>query len=92
MTESGSTSKLRIVFGCLLLALGVALFAIRLQHEGTYAMPRGTNLIGGLGALLLGAGTLVFYGLGHGLSVGLGIPQLVVGAGAVAAPAPVAAH
>jgi hypothetical protein len=41
-----------------LLALGVAVFAVRLLHDGPYAMPRGAALLGGLGALLLG-GVLV---------------------------------
>jgi len=39
----------------LLVVFGIAVFAVRFQHEGPYAMPRGTNLFGGLGALLLGA-------------------------------------
>jgi hypothetical protein len=34
-------------------------FAVRLLHEGPYAVPRGANLFGGLGALLLG-GLLVW--------------------------------
>jgi hypothetical protein len=42
------------VIGRGLLALGVAVFAVRFLHEGPYAMPRGANLFGGLGALLLG--------------------------------------
>ncbi len=54
MTESRTSSKVRTVVGCGLLALGVAVFAVRLLHEGAYAMPRGANLFGGLGALLLG--------------------------------------
>jgi len=47
------------VVGCALLAVGVAVFAVRLLHEGAYAVPRGGNLFGGLGALLLG-GVLVW--------------------------------
>jgi hypothetical protein len=47
------------VVGCGLLALGVAVFAVRLLHEGPYAMPRGGALFGGLGALLLG-GVLIW--------------------------------
>jgi hypothetical protein len=47
------------VVGCGLLAVGIAVFAIRFQHEGAYAMPRGANLFGGLGALLVG-GVLVW--------------------------------
>jgi hypothetical protein len=44
----------------------VAVFAVRLLHEGAYAMPRGANLFGGLGALLLG-GTLVWPATPRGL-------------------------
>lgn len=54
MTERKSPSRIRIVIGCMLLAVGLAVFAVRLKHEGPYAMPSGTNLFGGLGALLLG--------------------------------------
>jgi hypothetical protein len=61
MTESRTSSKVRTVVGCGLLALGVAVFAVRLLHEGAYAMPRGANLFGGLGALLLGV--VLFFGL-----------------------------
>ena len=59
MTEPSSSSKVQTVAGCGLLALGVAVFAVRLLHEGAYAMPRGANLFGGLGALVLG-GVLVW--------------------------------
>jgi len=57
--ESSSSSKLQTVVGWGLLALGVAVFAVRFLHEGAYAVPRGGNLFGGLGALLLG-GVLVW--------------------------------
>lgn len=53
------SSTVRTVIGCGLLALGVAVFAVRLLHAGPYAVPRGANLFGGLGALLLG-GTLLW--------------------------------
>lgn len=59
MKESSSSSKIQTVVACGLLALGVAVFAVRLLHEGAYAVPRGANLIGGLGALLLG-GVLIW--------------------------------
>ena len=59
MTEPSSSSRVRSIVGCGLLALGVAVFAVRLLHEGPYAVPRGANLFGGLGALLLG-GLLVW--------------------------------
>lgn len=54
MREPGSSSKLRTVLGWTMLAVGLAVFAVRLQHDGAYAVPRGGNLFGGLGALLLG--------------------------------------
>ncbi len=59
MRESSSSSKLQTVVGWGLLALGIAVFAVRFLHEGAYAMPRGGNLFGGVGALLLG-GVLVW--------------------------------
>ncbi len=59
MTEPTSSSKVRKVAGWGLLALGIGVFAVRFLHEGPYAMPRGANLFGGLGALLLG-GVLVW--------------------------------
>jgi hypothetical protein len=66
MSESSSTSKLRTVVGWGLLAVGIAVFAVRLLHEGAYAVPRGGNLFGGLGALLLG-GLLVWPAAPRGL-------------------------
>jgi hypothetical protein len=54
------------VVGWGLLALGIAVFAVRFLHEGAYAVPRGANLFGGLGALLLG-GVLVSSALPRGL-------------------------
>jgi len=55
VSEPNSSSKVQAAVGVLLLALGVAVFAVRLRHEGPYAMPHGGALIGGLGALVLGA-------------------------------------
>ncbi len=59
MKKSSASSKLQTVVGWGLLSLGVAVFAVRFLHEGAYAVPRGGNLFGGLGALLLG-GVLVW--------------------------------
>lgn len=59
MSESSSQSKLRIVVGWGLLAVGIIVFVVRSLHEGAYAVPRGGNLFGGLGSLLLG-GVLVW--------------------------------
>ncbi len=55
MTKPGSSSKVQTAVGCLLLAVGIAVFAVRLRHEGAYAMPSGNDLVGGLGGLVLGA-------------------------------------
>lgn len=59
MTKPSLSSKIQSAVGYGFLALGVAVFAVRLIHEGAYAVPRGANLFGGLGALLLG-GVLVW--------------------------------
>jgi hypothetical protein len=59
VTKASASSKLQIVVGCVLVAVGIAVFAVRLQHEGPYAWPRGGNLFGGVGALVLG-GALVW--------------------------------
>ncbi len=66
MSESRSSSRIRTVVGWALLVLGIAVFAVRLLHEGAYAVPRGGNLFGGLGALLLG-GVLVWSATPRGL-------------------------
>jgi hypothetical protein len=66
VSESSSSSKLQTVVGWVLVAVGIAVFSVRLLHEGAYAMPRGGNLFGGLGALLLG-GLLVWPAAPRGL-------------------------
>lgn len=55
MRDSSSSSWLRSAFGGALIALGIAVFAVRLLHEGGYAVPRGGALFGGLGSLGVGA-------------------------------------
>lgn len=52
-------SKLQIAVAVVLAAVGIAVFAVRLQHAGPYAIPSGGNLFGGLGALAL-AGILLW--------------------------------
>lgn len=49
-------AKLRAPMGWLLLLVGISVFAIRLQHEGPYAVPRQGNLLAGVLALALGIG------------------------------------
>ena len=66
MSEPRSSSKLHLVVGCLLLALGIAVFAVRLLHDGAYAMPRRGNLFGGLGSLALG-GVLLWSAVPRGI-------------------------
>jgi hypothetical protein len=66
MSASSSSSKLKPVVAWGLLALGIAVFAVRFLHEGAYAVPRGGNLFGGLGALLVG-GVLVWSSTPRGL-------------------------
>ena len=55
MSESNSSSKVQVAVGCVLLATGVAVFAVRFLHAGAYAVPTTGVLLGGLGALALGA-------------------------------------
>ena len=50
-----------LVIGLMLIAIGVAVFGIRLIHPGPYAMPGGGALAGGLGAIALG-GLLLWLG------------------------------
>jgi hypothetical protein len=59
VTESNALSKFQSAIGMGLFAVGIAVFAVRSVHEGAYAVPRGGNLFGGLGALVLG-GVLVW--------------------------------
>jgi hypothetical protein len=78
VTESNSPSRRQTVLGWTLLVIGVAVFAVRLRHEGAYAMPRGANLFGGLGALLLG-GVLLWSAVPRGLKwLGLAASPVVL--------------
>ena len=67
LSEASSSSKLAMGVGIVMLALGAAVFAVRLTHEGAYAWPRGGNLFGGLGALALG-GLLVWSAVPRALA------------------------
>jgi hypothetical protein len=61
VTEPRSSSRVGIVVGCGLLVLGVAVFAVRLLHEGPYAMPRGASRLGWLA--LAATSVVLFSGL-----------------------------
>lgn len=41
--------------GVVLILVGLAVFVVRLRHEGAYAFPRRGNLFGGLGSIAVGA-------------------------------------
>jgi len=77
MRESRSSSKVQVVVGAILLVIGIAVFAVRLHHEGPYAVPRGGNLFGGLGALLVG-GALLWPGKPRALGWGALVVSPVV--------------
>jgi hypothetical protein len=59
MLETRKGSKAFSILGFVLLAVGLAVFAVRLIHSGPYSMPLGGPLYAALGALLLG-GVLVW--------------------------------
>ncbi len=67
MNETKRVPLLQLTAGVIFLVIGLAVFAIRLQHPGTYAMPGGGALFGGLFAVLLG-----------GLLVWINTPRLIV--------------
>ncbi len=52
MNEKLSISH--IIFAVILLATGLAVFAIRLGHDGPYAMPHSSALYGAMAAIILG--------------------------------------
>lgn len=52
---SGLFSGIGRLFGVILILLGIAVFAIRLQHAGPYPFPEGGNLLGAVLAFVLGA-------------------------------------
>lgn len=58
----GKRSIVQLVAGVLLLLIGLAVFAIRLQHAGPYSAPHGGPLLGALGSLILGALLIVQTG------------------------------
>lgn len=66
MPDTSSNSTPRKAIALTLLAVGLAAFAIRLQHDGPYAMPRGGTLYAGLGCLLFG-GLLLWPSIPRGL-------------------------
>lgn len=55
MAESRASSRFMVLAGAVLLALGGAVFAVRLLHAGPYAVPEGAALLSGIGGLVLGA-------------------------------------
>ncbi|HPG25847.1 MAG: hypothetical protein H6748_21375 [Spirochaetaceae bacterium] len=76
-SSPSTRSTFQRVLGIALLALGLAVFLVRLQHDGAYAMPGGGNLVGGLGALVLG-GLLVLVAKPRALVVAAMVVSPVV--------------
>lgn len=58
MNEATPWARTAKIVGWLMLALGISVFAIRLQHAGPYELPEQGNLRAGLLALAIGAGLL----------------------------------
>ncbi len=58
MSEEKTGIGARSIWGAALVVLGLVVFTIRLQHDGSYAVPRGSNLFGGLGSLVVGGALL----------------------------------
>jgi hypothetical protein len=54
LNESGSPPIYQRAFGLLMVLVGASVFAIRLQHAGPYAFPRGGNLLSALLAMVIG--------------------------------------
>jgi hypothetical protein len=55
MPKVKTSKTIQLIAGILILATGVAVFAVRLRHEGPYAMPHGGPLLAGVGAIAIGA-------------------------------------
>jgi len=54
MSEARTSVRPATALGGILVAVGLAVFAVRLLHAGPYAAPSGTNLYAAIAALLLG--------------------------------------
>ena len=60
MNDTRKTPRVTLIFGILFLAVGIAVFGIRLIHAGPYSMPHGGAVWGALGAIVLGGLLLVW--------------------------------
>jgi len=58
MSETRPRSVFPRLLGWLLLLVGLAVFAVRLLQPGAWAMPRGGNLVGGVGCIVIGVSLL----------------------------------
>jgi hypothetical protein len=54
MSESNKGQLAHTVSGVIFIAIGLAVFAIRLGHSGAYAVPGGAALIGSIACIVLG--------------------------------------
>lgn len=55
MTETRTVSLTRLVTGLTFIAIGLAVFLVRFQHAGTYAIPTAGVLLSALSSMLIGA-------------------------------------
>jgi len=55
MLQKSTSALVQSIAGIVFLLVGLAVFAIRLKHEGPYIMPVGGALYSGIGLLVLGA-------------------------------------
>lgn len=72
MNESGSPPIYQRAFGLLMVLVGTSVFAIRLQHAGPYAFPRGGNLLAALLALVIGVVLIRLWFGRHPMAKSLG--------------------
>jgi len=63
MSQSRTLSTVSRIVGCLLLLLGIAALAIRVQHAGPYAFPEGGPLLGVVLLLVIGASLVLAPGV-----------------------------
>jgi hypothetical protein len=55
MSEAKTVSLTRLITGLTFIAIGLAVFLVRIQHAGTYAIPSAGVLLGAMSSTFLGA-------------------------------------
>ena len=67
-TAENKGSMVFSVVGAILIVVGLAVFVVRLGHEGPYAMPHGGGLYGALACILFG-GLMLWGKIAHLLGI-----------------------